>query len=178
MMFNKILVVLDATQPQSCVFSIALSYAKLFQSEVLLLHYVPTSPKPLFEENDIHQVPMTAKRNGEATTKLRSLQKIANELDLDISFADFNEQREQNLWQFAYQWNSDLILIDPTDFSDEPEALQNDTIRNAPCSVLLVQRPDWGSTISMRMIVKRKQPCDVDSAREQLEALLALTPDQ
>lgn len=167
-MFNKILVVLDATQPQSCVFTIALAYAKLFQAEVLLLHNSPASPRDCFVRDEINQP---------ALAKLRSLQKIATGMGLSVDFAQFNGQTEQNLWRFSQQWSPDLILIDPNDFCEDSETLQSDIIYNAPCSVLLVHRPQENKAISMRMILKRKQEYDTKSAREQLEAMLALTPD-
>ena len=157
-MFNKILVVLDATQQQSCVFTIALAYAKLFHSEILLLH------RSLYGSGSA------------ATEKLRSLSAMASGVGLNVTVAEFQDHTEQTFWQLARQESSDLVLIDPSDFQGDFEDFQSDVIRNASCSVLLVQRTNNTGAIAMRMILKQKQKYNTESARKQLETLLAMSP--
>ena len=149
-MFNKILVVLDATQQQSCVFTIALAYAKLFHSEILLLH------RSLYGSGSA------------ATEKLRSLSAMASGVGLNVTVAEFQDHTEQTFWQLARQESSD--------FQGDFEDFQSDVIRNASCSVLLVQRTNNTGAIAMRMILKQKQKYNTESARKQLETLLAMSP--
>lgn len=154
-MLNKILVGIERSAKNQCVFDAALSLAKATGASLMLLHVIheydeshPTLPTysyyPMLDEQTtrIYQQQLEEyKKKG--LELLRSLTEKATEAGVNSEFVQISGSPGHYICELAQTWEADLIILGTRGLTGLKEmflgSVSNYVTHHAPCSVLLIR---------------------------------------
>jgi nucleotide-binding universal stress UspA family protein len=126
-MFNRILVTMDNSEAMSqSTFEKALTLAKQNQARLMLLQVLPSD----------------ASSHAEKLDTLQSLHKTAKTEGLASDVAQLSGDHSHVVCDLASRWGADLIVLGQHEERSEVCAAPVPLADQAPCSVLLAQKPD------------------------------------
>ncbi|NDJ16015.1 hypothetical protein [Myxacorys almedinensis] len=167
-MFQKILVVLDTADTNSCVSAIALAYAQSLSTSLHLVY--PFSIDSCHCSSNLPQSSLTHSVNSRACTNLAfpALECCQNtsgqrQVTLDqrgIDIISFCYISGKSIGRIANCWNADLIILGQTletaDWVNQ-ERLADQVSRYVSCSILLVQQHIESQVTSIQMMLQPTQ---------------------
>ncbi|WP_413164375.1 universal stress protein [Capilliphycus salinus ALCB114379] len=157
-MFTKILVAIDLSTVSESLFEKALSLAKFYQAELMLLHVLSHDEQgsPIvegitglnyYEMVELETIKSYKKRWQEyietGLERLTTYATQATEAGVASEYSQPMGKPGHQICEAAKEWNADLIIIGRRGYSGLSElilgSVSNYTLHHAHCSVLIVQ---------------------------------------
>lgn len=166
-MFHKILVAMDTSAIGKQVFDSALSLAKVNNANLMLLHVLSEeevgTPTPLISSLEyypsLHEKNLELYREQRDAAARQGIEILRSRVDqataasVGVEVYQVSGSPGRSICELARSWGADLIITGRRGRSGLSElvlgSVSNYVMHHAPCSVLIVQHPENGSTVEV-----------------------------